>query len=142
MLESPNVKCRLITFVLAHRKLRLNLFHDFNDNRHDDKKRGAAQSQGLNTGKVAHHERQNGNDGQKQRAEENDFVGDAAQVLLGVLAGPDARNERALLLQILGNALGMKNNLGVKKSKTEYQNEIQNGVDELIIKKLNRPLRR
>ena len=64
----------LKSFVVAHHKLRLNLFHGFDNHGHDDQKRSAANGQGLSFGDELHQKRQNRDQSQKNRPGQGDAI--------------------------------------------------------------------
>lgn len=69
-------------------------------------------------------------------------MGGIGQVFARMAPGPDAGDKAALLLQILGNLSGMKNNFSIEKSKSKHQNKIKNSIKQLIIKSPDCPFGR
>ena len=83
---------------MAHEKFRLQLLHGVEDDADDDQQPGAGDDEQILFGDVADQERQDGDDSQKDRADERDALQDAVQIVLGPLARANARDKAALLL--------------------------------------------
>ena len=75
-----------------------------------------------------HQPGQDGHQAQEQRADQGDARQHPVQVPLGVLPGPNARDEAALPLQGLGQVLLAEHHVGVEVGEPDDQDEVQDPV--------------
>ena len=77
--------------------------------------------------------RQDRDGGHEDGAGHGDPEGHAAQVLLGRLAGSDARDEAAGFAQVVGRLVGLEDDERVEEGEREGQQEVQAQVERPVL---------
>ena len=118
--------------VVAHHELGFDLLHRLDDDGHDDQEAGATEP---DRPEIAEQDADEGgqdrDDAEEQRAGERDPGDDPGQVFLRGPSGPDARDEAAVLAQLLGGLVGLERERGVevreadvsRKYRTTYSSD-------------------
>ena len=115
---------------MAHQHLSLQSLHSLQSHAHHDDDGGAADGQVLGTRQhVAADNGQEGNDCQIQGAEHQDLVDDLVDEVSGGLAGTEAGDKSAVLLQVVGNLHRIVLDGGVEPAEEEDQQEVEHPVD-------------
>src|SRR6266542_7119144 len=91
--------------VAPHEELRLQLLHRLHDHADDDEDARTAEPQRLHTGEVTDERRHDRDDAEEQRARDRDPRDDPAKELRGRTAGPDAWDETAVPLDVVGHVV-------------------------------------
>ena len=87
---------------MTHQHLSLQSLDGLQSNAHNDDDRGTTDCQVLNTGnQVAANDGQQSNDCQINSTEDNDLIDDLLDEVSGGLAGTEAGDETAVLLQLV-----------------------------------------
>jgi hypothetical protein len=118
--------------VITHDQLRLQLAHGVEPNADHDKHRGARNREALDAGDGANEERQNGDNAQEQGPGNCDPDQYTRQVPMGRSAGADAGDEAVLALEVVGDALLLKDDQRVEERKADDQDEVQQPVRPAI----------
>lgn len=120
------------SLIVSHHQLRFELSHGIDGDTNNDEQRRAGQQQSLNTGNLSRNIRENRDDAEEQRADQRNPRHDASQVSVRVRAGTNSRNERALLLQVLGDALLLEHHHRIEIGERHDHEE----VDHLVLKRV------
>ena len=116
--------------VVAHQELGLDLLHRLDDDRHDDEQAVPPRLSAPRLGSSADDDvRRHGDQAQEEGAGERDPGDDPGQVVLGRPAGPDARDEPAVLAQLLGRLVGLEREGRVEVGEADGQQEVEQPVD-------------
>ena len=115
---------------MTHQHLSLQCLHSLKGNAHDDDDRGTADSQVTDTcHQVACYDGQQSDDTQINGTKDNDLVDNLLDELSGGLAGTEAGDETAVLLQVVGDLHGIILNGGVEPAEEEDHQTVHNGVN-------------
>ena len=102
---------------MAHHHLCFQSLDSLQSNANNDDDGGAADAQVLHAGhQVAADDGQQSHNSQVNSAEDNDLGNDLLDEVSGGLAGTEAGNEAAVLLQVVGNLRGIILDGGVEPS--------------------------
>src|SRR6202166_2079316 len=142
-------------FVIAHDQLRFQLLNGIHGHADDDQERGAAKiklhaqaleepyrevavkpatnapAQMVQMDTCDHPFGEQADQRQINRSDKGQALQDAADVLGGGAAGPDARNEAAILAHVIGKLRGIENYAHVKKGEHQDQRDVDQGVQRL-----------
>ena len=131
------------TFVVAHEHLSLQGADCLKCNADNDYDGGAAKGhagEGGRLAEVSDENRHNSDDAKVDGAEEGDLVKHLLDELAGGLAGTEARDVAAVLLQIIGHFNRVELDGRVEIGKEEYQQEVDHSVgDGCGVKGLHKP---
>lgn len=100
------------------------------DDGDDDEDRGAADRERGDTGQDLHDARQDGDDTQEHSTGEGRAFDDVTQVFGGFFAGSDAWDVAAILLERVGNFVGVKDDSSIEIGKADYHNKVEEIVSE------------
>src|SRR5207249_3710803 len=114
--------------VITHDQLRLQLAHSVESNADHDEHSGARDREALDAGDGANEERQYGDNAQEQGPGNRDPDQYTGQVPMGRSAGADAGDEAVLALEIVGDALLLKDDQRVEERKADDQDEVQQPI--------------
>ena len=119
-------------FVVAHHQLRLDLLHRLDHDGHDDQQARAAEPDGRRgpgTTMPMSDRRDGHRCARKSAPAKRDAADDLGQVVLRRAARPDARDEAAVLAQLLGRLVGLERERRVEVREADRQQEVQDDVD-------------
>ena len=118
---------------MPHEHLSLQCLHGLQRNADHDDDGSTADGQVLHgSHDVPGNDGQQGNDGQIHGAKYHDLVDDLLDEVGSGLAGTEARNEAAVLLQVVGNLHGIVLDGGVEPAEEEDQQEVEDGIGPAI----------
>lgn len=89
---------------------------------------------------IDHDHWQHTDHGNIQRAPEGDPGQNLVDVIFGMFAGPDPRNEATLFFQIFSNVFGVEDNGGIEKAEKNDQTNKDERVDQRTWTKVGREL--
>ena len=132
------------SFVVPHEELRLDLLHRLDDDAdHDQEARAAERDPGQRREEQADDRRQRRDDAEEQGAGDRDPGDDPGQVVGGRAARPDARDEPAVLAELLRGLVRFERERRVEVREADGQQEVQQDVDgPLRTEELDDPARR
>ncbi len=112
--------------------MRLDLADRIDRDVHDDQQAGSAQEQRNARLRDAPF-RQDAHKGQVDRADHGNARQHVIEIIGGALARTDARNEAALLLQVLGRILRIENDGSVEEAEEDDARRIQAHIERLAM---------
>ena len=102
--------------------MRFELFHGIQHHTNHDDQAHAGELQ-INAGKYLEKERHDGDYAKKESACPGDMAYHIIQILLGLRTRPNTGDKTTLLLEISRQVLLLKDNIGIKESETNGQQE-------------------
>ena len=129
-------------FVVAHHELGLDLLHRLDDDETTIRRPVPPSARPTGSGRqTPTSDRRDGDDRQEQRAGERDPADDPGQVVLRRPARPDARDEAAVLAELLRGLVGFEREGRVEVREADGQQEVEDDVqDRRRLKKVTMPL--
>src|SRR5436190_5172022 len=117
------------SFVVAHEELRLDLLHRLDDDTDDDQQARAAEGDRRQGREDQPEKRRQGrHDPQEQRAGDRDPGDDPGEVIRRRATRPDARDEPAVLAQLLGGVVRLERERRVEVREPDRQQEVERDV--------------
>ena len=114
---------------MPHHHLSFQSLDGFQSDAHNDDDRGTADSQVTNTShQVACYDGQQSDDTQVNGTKDNDLVDNLLDELSGGLAGTEAGDETAVLLQVVGDLHGIVLDGGVEPAEEEDHQAVHHAV--------------
>ena len=116
---------------MPHEHLALQSLDRLQGHAHHNDDGGAAQGNaavGRRLTEAGDQDGDHGDDAQVYRAEQSNLVKDTLDKVTGGLAGPEAGDKPAVLLEIVGNLNGVELDGGVEVRKEDDQQQIHDGI--------------
>ena len=115
---------------MPHEHLSLQRLHSLKGNTHNDDDGGTADCQVPDaTHQVAGDNGQQGYDAKVHSTKDNDLVDNLLDKVGGRSAGTEARDEAAVLIQVVGNLHGIILNRGIEPAEEEDHQEVHHSVE-------------
>ena len=118
--------------VVPHHQLAVDLLHRLEGDADRDQDRRAGEREVLHVGEGEEHRRQQGDEGDEERAGERDAAEDAGEVPLGLGSGPDAGDEAALLADVLRLLGGVERDGRVEVREADDQQAVDHHVGDRV----------
>ena len=121
--------------VLVGEQVRLDLGHGVERDRHDDQEAGTAEVE-RHAAAGDQQLRQDAHRREIERADHGQAVQDVFEIFGGVLAGPNARHEAAVLLQVLGGVGRVEHHGRVEEAEEHDQADIGQEIERRAVRQI------